>query len=68
MTDSKDQAPASGTEPGPVGFVRVRCERGGGAVAAAVCRAGLPGYASAAFAAMSVRYWEPSRPMRATAR
>ncbi|GGV75903.1 hypothetical protein GCM10010340_43730 [Streptomyces griseoloalbus] len=57
MTDGKGQAPDPETDPGPAGFT------GAGK------RTGPSGQASsAAFAAMSVRCWEPSRPMRETAR
>ncbi|MGC0330983.1 hypothetical protein RKD23_003973 [Streptomyces sp. SAI-170] len=52
MTEGKDQAPAPETEPGPEGLSMTA----------------LRLYSPAAFAAMSVRCWEPSRRMRATAR
>ncbi len=58
MTDGKGQAPNPETDPGPGEFI------GAGSVFGRLVR-----YASrAAFAAMSVRCWEPSRPMRETAR
>lgn len=71
MTESEDQAPAyrthqapdPETDPGPVRFIGV------GVVSLGPRRLSRAvGYApAAAFAAMSVRCWEPSRRMRPTA-
>ncbi len=57
-TCRKLQAPDPETDSGPVGFI------GGGVVSPG---SEWAGYAPAAFAAMSVRCWEPSRRMRPTA-
>ncbi|CAM5710396.1 hypothetical protein SGRIM128S_03921 [Streptomyces griseomycini] len=66
MTDGKGQAPDPETDPGPAGFIGAGRRAGHGA------RRGHASWASravrAAFAAMSVRCWEPSRRMRATER
>lgn len=56
MTDRKGQAPDPETDPGPAGFIGAE---DGTRHDDASC---------AAFAAMSVRCWEPSRRMRATER
>ncbi|GHH95314.1 hypothetical protein GCM10017779_57710 [Streptomyces capillispiralis] len=62
MTDGKGQAPNPETDPGPAGFIDEAWGWGRE-------RVGPVAHASrAAFAAMSVRCWEPSRPMRETAR
>ncbi|GLW51222.1 hypothetical protein Stsp02_68830 [Streptomyces sp. NBRC 14336] len=53
MANGKHQAPVPETEPGPGGFALF---------------GPFPDYSAAAFAAMSVRCWEPSRPIRPTAR
>lgn len=58
LTYRTHQAPDPETDSGPVGFI------GGGVVSPGLSGAG---YAPAAFAAMSVRCWEPSRRMRPTA-
>jgi hypothetical protein len=71
MTDGKGQAPDPETDPGPGWFIGTG-RRTRGPDRRSGCgrdRHGGHGYASrAAFAAMSVRCWEPSRAMRVTAR